>query len=281
MILHKMEAFALSLCSYPTIRQTILSLTILTTVTLLSPSIGQTQGLIETIYFPVATITQSCPTVPFSNSLEAYYSFNDNAYDSSCNFNYMTVVGATKTSDRHGNEDSAYFFNGNDYMVSDFSPFSQSAEERAYSISFWFKPSLSDYGIGTLIHQGARNACQYEPLIQTRSSNDTVRAIMSGCGGSGIIEDGHSLDPELWHHAAIVVGSQVQQFYIDGELVTTGNIPPRYDVNYKVFIGVISDDGNNPSTRDTARYYVGSIDEVRIYSRMLSADEVAELYNLE
>ena len=71
---------------------------------------------------------------------------------------------------------------------------------------------------------------------------------------------------------------QSQQVYIDGKLVAVNNIPPRYGVSYPVFIGVISQDGLNSAGKN---YYHGAIDDVRIYSRVLSIAEIESLFNLD
>ena len=56
-------------------------------------------------------------TADLDEGLVAHYPFNGNANDESGNGNNGTVNGATLTADRSGNEDCAYFFNGNgDYI---------------------------------------------------------------------------------------------------------------------------------------------------------------------
>lgn len=51
-----------------------------------------------------------------NDGLVAYYPFNGNANDESGNGHYGTVHGATLTEDRFGNADSAFYFDGNDYI---------------------------------------------------------------------------------------------------------------------------------------------------------------------
>ena len=52
-----------------------------------------------------------------NSGLVAYYPFNGNADDESGNGNNGTVNGATLATDRNGNADSAYSFDGNDDSV--------------------------------------------------------------------------------------------------------------------------------------------------------------------
>ncbi|MGK5093982.1 hypothetical protein WDW89_18465 [Deltaproteobacteria bacterium TL4] len=57
--------------------------------------------------------SSSIPT----NGLVAYYPFNGNANDESGNWNNGTVNGATLTTDRHGNANKAYSFDGADDYI--------------------------------------------------------------------------------------------------------------------------------------------------------------------
>ena len=55
--------------------------------------------------------------VPIANGLVAGYDLNANANDVSGNGNHGVVNGATPTTDRFGNANSAYFFDGVDDIV--------------------------------------------------------------------------------------------------------------------------------------------------------------------
>ncbi|MBU4445745.1 hypothetical protein KJ656_11790, partial [bacterium] len=69
----------------------------------------------------------------------AYYPFNGNANDESGNDNHGTVNSATLTTDRFGNENSAYYFDGeDDYIRIQHSPELSSANQ---SISLFFRSS--------------------------------------------------------------------------------------------------------------------------------------------
>jgi Concanavalin A-like lectin/glucanases superfamily/Secretion system C-terminal sorting domain len=74
-----------------------------------------------------------------AQTLVAYYPFNGNANDATTNGNNGTVNGATLTTDRFGNANSAYLFNGinNDIIVPDAPDLRPSG---AYTISAWVEP---------------------------------------------------------------------------------------------------------------------------------------------
>jgi hypothetical protein len=54
--------------------------------------------------------------VNLGNGLLAYYPFNGNTNDASGNGNNATNFGASLTTDQGGNPNSAYYFDGGDYM---------------------------------------------------------------------------------------------------------------------------------------------------------------------
>ena len=56
--------------------------------------------------------SQSVPSYVTTNGLVGWWGFNGNAQDNSGNGNHGTVIGATLTSDRFGNQNAAYSFNG-------------------------------------------------------------------------------------------------------------------------------------------------------------------------
>jgi hypothetical protein len=60
--------------------------------------------------------TNTLPSYVPTNGLVGYWGFNGNANDQSGNGNNGTVNGATLTTDRFGNSNSAYSFDGNDFI---------------------------------------------------------------------------------------------------------------------------------------------------------------------
>ena len=77
-----------------------------------------------------------------TDGLVAYYPFDGNANDASGNGNHGVVHGATPTTDRFGNANSAYGFNGDDCGYVEV-PNSTGLQciTRAITISAWIRPS--------------------------------------------------------------------------------------------------------------------------------------------
>lgn len=85
-------------------------------------------------------LVASASMAQVANGLIACYPFSGNANDQSGNNHNGTVIGATLTTDRFGNPNEAYQFNGiSDYInIGSFNGFTQSDE---FSISVWIQPN--------------------------------------------------------------------------------------------------------------------------------------------
>ena len=74
----------------------------------------------------------------FDDSLEAFYPFLGSAYDVSPNNYDGTVNGATLTTDRFGNPDSAYSFDGSEDNIIVSNPEEYIPGDSSFSIEFWY-----------------------------------------------------------------------------------------------------------------------------------------------
>ena len=79
-------------------------------------------------------------------------------------------------------------------------------------------------------------------------------------------------DDTNWHHVLGVIKSGSARIYYDGVLVVTGAVPSLSAIGI-IRIGVESP--YSPGTQ-----FDGIIDEVRLYNRALSTDEIKRLYNM-
>jgi hypothetical protein len=83
----------------------------------------------------------------------------------------------------------------------------------------------------------------------------------------------NTIPQNTWTHIAVTYASGTSKFYINGDLDNTDNtVTGTFTATtYDMYIGRR---GN-----DTAENFNGQIDDVRIYNRVLSDGEIAELYN--
>jgi hypothetical protein len=203
--------------------------------------------------------------------LVAYFPFDGNASDMSGNGNHGTVNGATLGADRHGRTGKAYSFDGLD----DYIRIASSEELRdltEYTVSLWaWSQNFS---------------ANYNPLV-SKSSGDISSFEIYGGNGFTLIHNRSStykyqyysaLPSSRWNHLLITYVNGTLSKYDDGSLhaSSTGWANPEHH-DFPVYIGK----GTWQTGNTSLYFHHGSIDEVRIYNRALSATEVQSLYQLE
>jgi hypothetical protein len=88
-----------------------------------------------------ANLMSQVPNYVPTNGLQSWFPFSGNANDLSSFSNNGTVNGATLTTDRFGNLNSAYLFNGiNNYIELPLNTGNLSGVDK-FSISYWINPS--------------------------------------------------------------------------------------------------------------------------------------------
>ena len=208
-------------------------------------------------------------------------------------------TSGTTASDSHGENDgtlsnsrifgtdgkinkSADFTKGNDYVsVGTLGNFG-SNDVKTSSYSFWIKTtgSKSDELFFGSANDGPTN------FAVTFAFNDgnTIQLFTRDTTGKRLIKtvDVSSYTDNTWFHLVAVVewSSNTLKFYINGEEKSTTTIhseTPTSAVNfqYPLIIGA----NNNRGT--IANHFNGKIDEVGIWSRALSSDEVSTLYDIQ
>jgi hypothetical protein len=205
-----------------------------------------------------------------TSGLVAYYPFNGNADDESGNGNHGDVYRATLTTDRFGNPNSAYDFNGeNAYIMTPLVISLSTMPE--LSMSVWVYPRRTgpeDEGVAS---HGRRQ-------ILSCDDGDFDRSLMVRYGYWEIFMGGRNwkltevpVDIKTWQHVAVVFGTSEVKFYKNGKTYYSGLFSATGSTRYPLTIGDI------PSPHHS--FFDGIIDDVRIYNRALSSAEVQELYN--
>lgn len=202
------------------------------------------------------------------------YPFDGNANDATANADHGTVTGATLTTDRFNQANSAYAFNGSsDHIDFDPSGFNYSA----FSFSLWANiqyDSSKNNGIGIYGLMYVGNAASNDHGITTGGNADewTVGTYHAQGGLSNVLS-GIVPTASTWHHLVFTRDADSSILYVDGVRAAAtfmnGNSPGWAGT----LLGVI---GARPAY---SFYYKGALDDIRIYSRAITSTEVASLYN--
>jgi hypothetical protein len=202
----------------------------------------------------------------------AYYPFNGNANDESGNGNDGTVYGATLTTDRFGNSNSAYSFDGvNDYVSV---PTSTVDILNNFTVSAWVYKSLKSLtDDNDRIFSFVNNANNGFQLIFDEVT-DKYGVVLKR-GGTNIINQktyGAWVTDE-WVLITYVVNGTTGTFYKNGEVVATdGSTTIAIGSTNAYLIGARSD-------LHAVTFFNGSIDDIKIYDRALSETEILQIYN--
>ncbi|MFY0690217.1 MAG: BspA family leucine-rich repeat surface protein, partial [Cyclobacteriaceae bacterium] len=206
------------------------------------------------------------------DGLVAYYPFNGNANDSTSNNNDGAVNGAVRTTDRFGNDSSAYFFDGTDDYINGtgstdfgFSDFTVSAwirpEDAATQGIFSTQKASTGSGLAILTTFSAGNGIAFH-LGTFASSEGPVTTDFPGTKTYVLGE---------WIHVVGVRNGTGMDIYIDG--IESANFTSALSLtsNSDFVIGRITTDGSS-------NYFEGAIDDVKVFDRALSASEIQDLY---
>lgn len=208
-----------------------------------------------------------------TDSLKVHYMFDGNAYDSS-GYNYHgSVNGATLTTDRYGNNNKAYLFDGiNDYInVS--SPAELNGNLGQITISAWIKPN-SQF-LHTVVAKGSMLFLMQ--LAKTLRPGIIYSGLTIDYGTSenywGRILPYTTLPANKWSHFVSTYSKSdgIVTLYVDGlvvhQSIASGDILASTD---DLRIGARID-------ATFPEYFNGAIDDLRIYTRALSSSEVSIL----
>lgn len=220
----------------------------------------------------------------FTNGLVAYYPFNGNANDASGNGNNGTVFGAALGIDRFGNSNSAYSFNGvSSYIEAPSNPTLLFSNQ--LTISAWIQMVSypgSQFSIVSKINKdgwtGGFDFVMFKDLLGTGGDAITLEGDFSQGTDSG---GGHPSGwgyaavnrTTSWQHVVCVCSNGLQSLWVDGAVkpfaynTAFGNIGQS---SIPLRIGRRQSPNNN--------WFSGSIDDIRIYNRALSSNEISQVF---
>lgn len=202
-----------------------------------------------------------------SDGLVAYYPFNGNANDESGNGHDGTVNGAVLTTDRSGNADSAYDFDGTDQYIS--IPRTPLLEpESSISVSLWFEANQTDQTARVI----SKKHGTVSHTVVLYVEDDKLISFVKTSSNGDHPQTGFT-DTSSWHHAVVVYDGEFGRLYLDGVEKDKDDMSGavEWDDSYDWIIGAYVAGGVQP--------FDGAIDEVRIYNRALGASEVSQLYS--
>ena len=217
--------------------------------------------------------------VDFNNSLVGWWRFDNNFGDSSGNENNGTCSGSSCPNLTNGPRGLAYEFDGvNDYIQGPSS--NQITGDNLQSISFsaWVKTnSITRSYIASLKRFSSQSTLI--SLVSNSAGESTNPGtlgvlIANEAGTHTYLEYDGGYNDGSWHHLVATVDNNLRTIYVDGINVGYNNDGMQNVSGNTAYMAIGSFDS-------TQLFFNGSIDDVMIFDRALSYDEVESLYNAQ
>jgi len=216
----------------------------------------------------------------FSSGLVAWYPFDGDASDASGNDRNGTIHGATLTQDRYGRENNAYEFDGEDDFIR--VNHDNIFNNLPLSVGVWFKSdgNTEETGIVSKYWSGNWNGWQ---IMERKGhiipwylrSARPKRIVIGGYGENKGFSSSYTT--AAWNYVTTVFSENGGTLFVNGKFADdkswTGTPSPT-TTNVQLDIGLYKGTGKRG-------FFKGSIDDIRIYDRALSKEEVLALYELE
>jgi hypothetical protein len=231
-------------------------------------------------------------TQSLSTGLVAYWPMDGDFSNSGSTVVAMTNVGSVApTTNIVGVANTAMLFN-NTFSTSSTSPaatqYATYTSPAAYNftalnsftigLSFKIGSTASTaYGFG--LFENNLNYGGYGIFVQTTGSGGFPFKVVFNFKNGNAQTNASTFNVNTWYHLTAVYNGTAQFLYVNGTLVSTTNSPgstaPTY--TFPARFGTMFYNGGFGSTPANYNPFNGSLDEVRIYNRALSAAEITSL----
>jgi len=231
------------------------------------------RNLVSLLFLAVLALQSSC--VNLSKGLIAYYPFDGDANDKGQHKLNGAVQGAELTADRSNTPNSAYYFDGTDYI--EVANDTLLNFDNDFTLVAWINMSEAKR-MGSRIIDKQVGSTNYGFLLDTYTADYTGNGIRLFVGDAWKYKAKAKLSLDQWH---LIVGTYkdgVGKIFVDGVLdseaasstvkkTITSDTPMRFGFDTGVRAGNDFDDS-----------FRGKIDDIRIYHRVLKPKEIAYIY---
>jgi hypothetical protein len=238
-------------------------------------------------FFLVLLLKAQVPSDIPQSGLQAFWPFSGNANDASDNHRHGTPHGVTLTKDRFGNDSSAYSFNGkSDFITTEYEGV---LGNHPRAVSFWALCLKNGTGKALVVwgnndqfpKAGCRFGCAFGGSFYKDQGDKFLGATIEVSDAGVTFEGQEPVDDGTWHHYVFQFHKgyvKYVQVYQDGMLLTheTHRFYKNCRINTRpentVTFGALF------CRHDTDSYFQGFLDDVAIYDRALSREEINALY---
>ena len=223
-------------------------------------------------FLSIGSLIAQVPSYVPTNGLLGWWPFNGNALDISGNANNGTVNGATLTTDRFGNVNSSFNFDG----VNDFIQLQCPVVNNAITISLWA------YDLG-----GYPNAFSINPrYVSAEFCNGSFGLLNNvnvpldglffarnrGTQSADIISNSMPTY-NINQHIVFTYNGSIGKFYINGNLISSVSNVGTISTSSNLYFGK-----SGCAIGQLVDAFKGKLDDIGIWNRALTQQEVTNLY---
>lgn len=214
----------------------------------------------------VLFVTSGLAHADITTGLVAWYRFEGNVNDSSGNNYTGTPTNITYGTGKLGQD--AVFNGGTSYITVPGLTGNLPSGTTPRTVSFWAKPS-STASHGDIVSWGSNYTAghRFSVLMQAGGRLDLI-------GQSDDHTSNYYFSAGQWTHVTVTFnGTSTLIFYVNGQPYATVPVAGlNTDAGYPLVMGMNVAGGSG-------EYFNGDVDEVRIYNRVLTANDVQQLYS--
>jgi hypothetical protein len=235
-----------------------------------------------------------------SDALMAYFKFDEGTGTTTTDASDNAFVGTLKTghahwgagtptwtADRNGVAGKAIYFDKGAHIEV---PYNTKLNPQKMTLSVWFKQDVNNpivnnqYMVSMNRWNGYKLNMQQDP-----------KAFFTGATTDKIYDHDNAepiLTQSTWYHVVVTFGDGHMIFYVNGEQVkdwddTPGTLKDLSGTPVNLTIGQdlpnasYSDDEDDPNYVNWGGFFIGAMDDIRIYNTVLTSSQVKQIYDSE
>jgi hypothetical protein len=218
--------------------------------------------LMTLIFAPISLSPASAADV--STGLVAYWNFENGSTLGTPLYGSLNLTNAGSpayTATGGYGSSKGLSLNGSSYLEASSYPTSLNGNN-AYTIAAWFKTTQANNG--GILGYGSTGGCLGNNLRIAGGTN-----LLTYWYGCDYLSSSVANFVNSWHHVAVTYDGTTHKFYYDGAFLNSGTGNTRATTGTRFYLGKTVDDVA----------FSGTLDDVAIYTRALSADDVLDLKN--
>ena len=209
--------------------------------------------------FATITMAQSIPSYVPTTGLVGWWPFNSNTNDESGNGLNGTGAGSpTLTEDRFGVANKAYSFDG----IDDYIAVTRNYQS-AFSLSIWFNPTTS------AVYNPLVDAFDANWEVQLKNTSPDYVSFITSTSYQEYLST-QTTTNNSWYHLVCTYSSNTVTFFINGIQTDQYTVNPLPNNNGSYYFGA--------SLTGADQFYNGILDDIGIWNRALTQQEITDLY---